>query len=133
MYAVVRLRGKVGVRDEFEDTLRMLNLKDKFACTFLPETKDYEGMLKKVKNFVTWGEVDKETAEEIINKKGDMENAEEVIEILEKDRNLSEMERRSFPLSPPSGGFKKPTNKLHPNGEAGYRGEEIIPLLKNMV
>ncbi|MFP4116636.1 MAG: uL30 family ribosomal protein [Candidatus Aenigmatarchaeota archaeon] len=132
MYAAVRIRGEVGVNKELEDTLKMLNLNKKFSCTLLPETEDYEGMLKKVKSFVAWGQVDKEVTEEILEKKS-VEEAEEVVEALEEGESLSKIgAKRSFPLSPPSGGFSKSTKKLYPKGEAGKR-DDINKLLERMI
>lgn len=133
MYAAVRLRGEVGIDQEIEDTLKMLNLKKKFNCTLLPETEDYKGMLKKVKNFVTWGKVNEKNAKKVLDK-NDIENVDDIIEGLEDDKSLGKMEvSRTFPLSPPSGGFKKSTKDLHPNGEAGKREEGINELLERMV
>lgn len=133
MYAAVRIRGEVGVREKISDTLEMLNLRKKFNCTLLPETDDYKGMLKKVGDFVAWGEVDEEIAEKIL-RRGGVEDIEEVVEGLSEGRSLSKMDtERRFGLTPPSGGFKKSTKEVYPKGEAGYRGEDINGLLERMV
>ncbi len=132
MYAAVRLRGKVGIRDELEDTLKMLNLKKKFNCTLLPETEDYEGMLQKVSEFVTWGQVDEEVAKKILEKNSD--KADEALKALDEGKSLSKVGiKRSFSLAPPSGGFNKSTKKPYPKGEAGKREDGIDDLLKRMI
>lgn len=133
MYAVIRLCGNVGISDEMKDSLNMLNLENKFSCTLLPETENFEGMLKRVGDSVTWGEVEEDLALKILER-GDIENAEEVIEGVQEGRSLSKIGvERSFPLSPPSGGFKKSLKQQHPRGEAGYRKDEINSLLKRMI
>ncbi len=133
MYGVIRIRGKVGVRQKLEDTLGMLNLKNKFNCTILPETEDYRGMLKKVERFVTWGKINKDTAIKILDKNG-VENPEEIAEGLEEGKSLSKMNvRRSFPLSPPSGGFKGSTKNMYPKGEAGNREDGVEKLFEKMM
>ncbi len=134
MYAVIRIRGKTGTRDKINDTLKMLNLNKKYSCTLIPERKDYEGMLRKVENFVTWGKATKETAEKILEKRSGIENKDDIIKGLGEGKTLGDMKvQRSFPLSPPSKGFKKTTKKIYPKGSLGHRGKEINKLLERMV
>ncbi len=122
------------MRDEMEDTLMMLNLKNKFNCTFVPETDDYGGMLKKVKDFIAWGEVDEDVVKEVLQKRSKIEDVDKVVEGLDKGMSLGEMDvQRSFSLSPPSGGFSRSTKEPYPKGEVGYRGDEIIQLIERMV
>jgi len=117
MYAVIRLCGNVGISDGMEDSLNMLNLENKFSCTLLPETENFEGMLKKVGDFVTWGEVEEDLALKILER-GNIENAEEVIRGLQEEKSLSKIGiERSFPLSPPSGGFKKSLKQQQPEAK----------------
>ncbi len=133
MYAVLRIRGKVGLSKDIEDTLKMLNLKRKFNCTLVPETDDYRGMLKKVQNYITWGSINKDTAKKILSKEG-IEDASKIIEGLEEGKTLGKMDvKRTFSMSPPSGGFKKTTKKIYPKGEAGNRGENADVFFKKVV
>ena len=67
MFAVIRIRGKA--RREVEDTLKMLRLKNVNNCVILPEKPDFKGMLQKAKDFVTWGEIEKETLVELLKKR----------------------------------------------------------------
>jgi len=41
MLAAIRLRGRVGVRKEVQDTLKLLGLRKKFSCCVVPEEKTY--------------------------------------------------------------------------------------------
>ncbi len=134
MYAVVRIRGNVGVRKKINDTMSMLNLDGKFNCTFLPETDDYRGMLQATKDYITWGEVDETVVKDVMSKRGEAEDIEKIIKGLKEGKSLSHMnKKRFFRLSPPSGGFKKSTKKPFPKGETGYRGEDINKLIERMV
>ncbi|MCG2827410.1 MAG: uL30 family ribosomal protein, partial [Thermoplasmatales archaeon] len=60
-FAVVRVRGNININRGIKDTLKMLNLTKVNHCVFIPETKEYKGMLQKVKDYVTWGEIDSDT------------------------------------------------------------------------
>lgn len=111
--AVVRVRGLVKIRKDFVDTLKMLNLNQKNHCIIMENTPVNLGMIKKVKDFVTWGEVNEET-----------------IALLE-----SRKKNKVYTLQPPKKGFgrkgiKMPFNK---SGGLGYRGKKINELLKRMV
>lgn len=134
MYGVVRLRGDPGASGEILDTLKMLNLKGKFNCTLVPENESYEGMLQKVKNFVTWGEINEDTLEELVGRVGGNVEVAKVSKELLKGKTMKEVGLKpTITLSPPSRGLKGSIKELYPGGEAGYRGEEINQLLKRMV
>ena len=63
MLAVIRVRGSVNMRKEFRDTLRMLRLGRVNHCVLVPENPNYEGMIKAVGSYVTWGPLKKEVLE----------------------------------------------------------------------
>lgn len=107
MLAVIRIKGKIGVRKSVADTLKMLGLKEKNAIAILPRSDSITGMLKKVENMIAWGEL----SEELLGTfKG----------------------RKVFGLKPPKGGFKS-IRKPYPKGDTGYRGKEINELIKKMM
>ncbi len=114
--AVIRIRGETGIKKPIKDTLTMLNLGRKNVCAIVPKTKDYLGMLHKVKDYVTYGDVDEATIKELQEKRG-KEN------------------RKTFTLNPPRGGFeRKGTKKSYTQkGALGYRGEKIKELIKKMI
>ena len=114
--AVIRIRGMTGIRREIADTMRMLNLNSKFSCAVLPKNKNNEGMVKKAKDFITWGEIDAATLKELEEKR-------------------KEEEKKTYRLHPPRGGFeRKGTKKSFSQGGAlGYRKEKINDLIKRMM
>lgn len=135
MIAAIRLRGNVKTPEKTEDTLKMLNLKNVHNCTIIPETPDYQGMLQKVKGYITWGEINKETLTKLIEKKSNTEKDTEKLaeEIMEKEEKPEEIEE-TFRLHPPKGGFKgTKKNPYGKKGELGYRGKEINSLIKRMI
>jgi len=150
MFAVVRIRGKA--RKEIEDTLRMLRLEKVNNCVILPEKPDFKGMLQKVKDFVTWGEIEKEVLVELLKKrlraKGDKRVDEKMLKeltnfesfesfasaLLEEKVKVKDFEGLNpvFRLTPPSKGFKS-VKEHWPKGDLGYRGKEINELIKRMI
>ncbi len=152
-YAVVRIRGSVGVRGTIADTLKMLRLHKVNHCVIIPNTETYKGMINKVKDFVTYGEIDKETLVKLILKRGRLsgnkridpetivkltnmtveELAEKIVseEIVLKDTPIKPV----FRLHPPRKGHSKGGIKqgFSVGGALGYRGEKIVDLLEKMI
>jgi large subunit ribosomal protein L30 len=70
--AVVRVRGQVGTNIRIEDALRMLRLSRINHCSIVDDRDSYNGTLKKVKDYVTWGYVDKDEVALILKKRGEL-------------------------------------------------------------
>lgn len=121
--AVIRIGGMVRKRKELEDTLNMLRLKRKFSCVVVDDTKQNKGMIEKVKDLVTYGEIDDETLKMLIEKRA---------KINPKDKRRT---KAFFRLSPPRGGFERKGTKVQfeLGGALGYRGEKINDLIKRML
>jgi len=121
--AVILIRGLVGTRTEIRDTLKMLNLHRKHACTIISNSPARMGMIEKVKDFVTYGEIDDDTLKLLIEKRA------------QKDPKDEKKIKPFFRLSPPIGGFERKGIKKHYTigGVLGYRGENINDLIKRMI
>ncbi|MDD5416375.1 MAG: 50S ribosomal protein L30 [Candidatus Aenigmarchaeota archaeon] len=143
MYAVIRLRGLVGLRKDIVDTLAMLRLHRKMHCVLLKKDENMLGMIRKVKDYVTWGEIDEDTLKLLIQKRGRKEGNKR-LETSEAevifDKIMADKEFKGtlgiipvFRLTPPSGGFKKSIKQHYPKGELGCRQEKINELLKRMI
>jgi large subunit ribosomal protein L30 len=117
LYAVVRVRGGVDAKKEIKDTLAMLKLKRVNHCAIVPKTSVFEGMIRKVRDYVTWGEIRKDVLERLVKERG--ENKEKGSIIL-------------FRLSPPKKGYKN-IKYVFPKGALGYRGEKINELIERMI
>ena len=152
-YAVIRVRGTVNVRGNISDTLKMLRLHKVNHCVLIPDTPEYKGMLQKVKDYVTWGEVDAETLTALIQGRGKLIGNKEVTDEYVKS-NSKYKSISGFSKSIVSGDTKypdlksvKPVIRLHPplkgyegikraytvGGALGYRGKEINKLLGRMI
>ena len=68
-FAVIRIRGINKVREVVEDTLKKLNLQKKNHCVVVSKNRSYTGMIQKVKDYVTWGEIDGETYKALLDKR----------------------------------------------------------------
>lgn len=141
MYAVIRLRGTVKAKKEVIDTLKMLRLNRKMHCVLIKETPDLKGMVRRVKDYVTWGEINDDILKLLIQKRGRKignrrVSKEEVNKIFNeiKNNNIKNSGIKPvFRLTPPSKGFKKSIKQHYPKGELGYRRKEINELLKRMI
>jgi len=142
MYAVIRVRGSVNVKKDIMDTLKKLRLDRVNHCVLVPKTPSFEGMLKKAKDYITWGEINKKTLEKLIVKRGrtsgdkklEKKDAIRIAKILEK-KPVSEVKtlKPVFRLNPPSKGYKSIRKLFSRGGALGYRGEKINDLLKRMI
>jgi large subunit ribosomal protein L30 len=150
-FVVLRIKGCVNVPYWARYTLDSLNLYKKFWATILPETQESLGMLKKIKDFVAWTNVDASLVKDLLEKRGkaegsksfkllpqvgDYRSVEELASDIAKDKvrlsNL-QMVKPWFALSPPRGGFKKNTKR--PFNQNGILGEdkELAQLIRRMI
>lgn len=151
-FAVVKVRGTISAKREARETLDMLRLDKTNNAVLIDNRPSYVGMLYRVQNYVTWGEVSKETVAMLLKKRGRLaggkkltdESAEKLgyksIDALAEAIATCKVEYQKLPnvqpvfkLHPPSKGFKGKTKKsFSAGGEAGYRGEKINELVKRM-
>ena len=128
--AVVLVRGMVKVVKPVKETLMMLNLNRKNHCVVIENTPAYNGMLFKVKDYITWGEIDEATFAELVHKRGQLSDGRgKSVEINGKKY------KRHFALNPPLKGFGRKGIKtsFKVGGGLGYRGEKINDLVKRML
>jgi len=98
-------------------------------------------MLKKVRNWISWGEIDDKVLEIMIKKRGRRpgnkrlteKEAKEIFEFIKNNEKVPDNIKPVFRLTPPSKGFKKSIKQHYPKGELGYRREKINELLKRMI
>jgi large subunit ribosomal protein L30 len=69
VYLVVRMKGTVNVPRWANLTLENLHLNKKFRATIIPENEQTLGMLRKIKELVSWSSVDDAFIKEFIEKK----------------------------------------------------------------
>ena len=139
--AIVRIRGDINIKTEVKDTLSMLRLYDKNYCVVIESTKQNLGMLNKVRNFVTYGEIEDELFKELVEKRGQeydgrTKDSKEKIDYGRRFMTIDGKKyKKFFRLSPPTKGYgrkgiKKPFSQ---SGALGNRKEKINDLLRRMI
>lgn len=136
MYAVIRVRGQVHANQKVRDTLAMLHLTHINNCTIVREDGSYRGMLQKVKDFVTWGEVNEETLEKLLSAKAGLEGdhlQEAVSQIMSGKASLRDFTNPPLRLHPPVKGYEGVKRPYRLGGALGYRGKDINELIERML
>ncbi len=152
-FAVVRIRGTVNIGGEIKVTLKMLRLNRVNHCILISETPEYKGMLQKVKDYVTWGEIDGTILKEIIKARGklvgdnditdkyvkansDYKNITDFATLVAKgDAKYSDLKgiKPIIRLHPPRKGYEGIKRAFVIGGALGYRGKKINDLLARMI
>ena len=152
--AIIRMTGDVALNKDLKDTFRMLRLYKKNNCVIVPNSPQYIGMIGRLREKSTWGEIDEPTLKLLIEKRGrvsrneqltneylkthaktDFENlAKDIISFKKGLKDIPGM-KPFFKLRPPTGGFeRKGTKEQYSLGGAlGYRKDAINVLLRKMI
>lgn len=116
MIAIIRISGMVKVPKDIENALYRLRLRRKYSCVVVKSTKSILGMIKKIKYYVAYGKIDKETYDKLIKVRGE-----------KTDGKL----KLFFRLHPPRKGIK---SKLqYPKGVLGNNKKDINKLIERML
>jgi len=136
--AIIRIRGITGIKKGIKDTLNMLYLYHNNYCVVVNDK--LLGMIKKVKDYVTWGEIDDETYKLLVEKRGEEFKGRETdskkkIKYKKFIIVNNKKYKKYFRLNPPRGGFERKGIKVpfSIGGALGYRKEKINDLIKKMV
>jgi large subunit ribosomal protein L30 len=117
--AAIRIKGQVGLKKEIVETLYRLRLRRKYTCVVFENPTEIQlGMLKKVRDFVTFGEIKEDTYRELEEKRG------------QKDKNKKL--KPFFRLHPARGGME---TKKHFGVGKGVLGEnkKMDELIRRML
>jgi large subunit ribosomal protein L30 len=150
--AVVRIRGTLSASREVRETLQMMNLKRNNHAVLIDNRPSFLGMLKTAQNFITWGEISKETISLLLRNRGRLVGNKKLTDEYAQKIGYNSIEELAnaifnctvnywklpdvqpfFKLHPPTKGFKGKIKKGYDmGGELGYRGEKISELIKRM-
>ena len=154
-FLVIRARSDRGVTKKIRDTMLMLNLTRVNHATLIPDTVTYSGMLQKSKDYITWGEVDAETIENLLKERGRMVGDKPVDDAtIKAASNYNTVAAFAKAMAAGKATMKdvdglKPIFRLHPprgskgwggikraftvGGALGFRGEAISDLAGRML
>ena len=140
LLVVVRVRGLVNLRSSFKSTFQHLNLHNKNWAVLVNNTPAMKGMILKVKDYVTWGEISHDVFNELIKKRGEKYKGRDKDSKSKLDYKKfivfdEKKYNKYFRLSPPKKGYGRKGVKMAFNkgGALGYRGEKINDLIKRMI
>jgi large subunit ribosomal protein L30 len=136
---VIVVRGEAKVSKPIVDTLHLLRLERKNHCVVVEDTPTLRGMITKVKDYVTWGELSEENFQELVRKRGklyqgrltDSQKKYHYRTLLVHGKHY----KPYFALNPPRQGFGRKGIKMafSVGGALGYRGDKINDLVQRMI
>ncbi|HDS45038.1 MAG TPA: 50S ribosomal protein L30 [Methanomicrobia archaeon] len=154
MYAIIRLRGDVNASPDIKYTLELLRLHRVNHCVVAEDNEYSRGMIRKVKDYVAWGEISEEILESLLRNRGRITGGQRLSEELIRDKtSVSTFSELAHALTSSQITMKelaaqgiKPVFRLHPprkghsgikrsytqGGVLGYHGEKINDLLIKM-
>lgn len=152
LITIIKIRGSVKVKRPIVDTLLKLRLSENNHCTVFKDSKVLQGMLFKVKDYITYGVINKETLKTLIAKRGRLVGDKRITDEFLKENKLTMDKlvdlfiedpkkvyslgmKTVFRLSPPSKGFERKGIKtpFSLGGALGDRKDKINDLLKKMM
>ena len=151
--AVIRLKGSVDLNGKKKDTLSLLRLSRPYYCTLVDNDPQKLGMLQKLKEMVTWGQIEPDVLEELLLERGELEGGKEVTDevvdektpyssvaefaeaICEGEAELDALDglKKVFRLHPSKKGFKSMRRSFSHGGAVGDRGDKINDLIDLMM
>ena len=151
--AVVRVRGHAKIQWSAVETMTRLKLTRVNHCVVLPKTATTDGMLHRVKDYVTWGELGHEALAKMLFQRGEVvgggrltdsfvkENSKyQAILSLAKALEAGEAKLADVKglkpvvrLPPPRHGYESTRRAYVDGGSLGYRGKEMEKLVDRML
>ena len=154
-YIVVRARSNVGVERSIRETMSYLNLTKVNHAVIIPENDQYVGMLRKAKDYITWGKADLATVESMLSERGRMSGDAPLPDaivaeatdyktigdfakaIVANEATVKDVPglKRVFRLHPPRGpkGWGGIKRSYVVGGALGSRGDDIKALVERMI
>jgi large subunit ribosomal protein L30 len=150
-YLVVRIKGTVNIPQQARKTLDGLNLDKRFRATIVPESTEYLGMLRRVKEEVAWTKADAGIVKELLEKRGrktgyrpitkpdlpkEYNSIDELASAIAENKvTMSKLGgiKPWFALNPPKGGFRRKTKTQY--AQDGILGEDgnLAEIVKRML
>jgi large subunit ribosomal protein L30 len=144
LLAIIRIRGSVKVNVNLERTMKLMGLKAVNNCAIVPKDETHIGMVKKIREMTTYGEIDKDVFMKMLLKRGETLEGKKVTEDLAKKVDVEKLFnnettlrkagiRPCFRLHPPRKGYEGIKRQYNQGGALGNRAAEINILLRRMI
>ncbi len=132
LIAVIRVRGRIGVRMSIKETLSRLNVKKVNNLALVFGTKANLGMLEKCKDFITYGPITEESLSKLLKKKERKVSKEDLSAVLSGKKTARDVTKIPITMHPPRHGYEGIKRSYSTGGALGYRGDDINELIKRM-
>jgi len=135
MILVIRISGQVGLPSDVKESLNRLRLRRKYTAVLIKDTK----ILKKIRNYVSYGTIDKETLQELIEKRAQPIKKEEKVDVKKIIENIDKKPLNElgikpfFRLHPPRKGIDSKKHFGVGKGVLGDNKEKINELVRRML
>jgi len=149
---VIRIRGTLAIAADISETMRLMRLNRINHAMLMSETPSNLGMLKKAKDYITWGEVDAETLEAMLIKRarlpGDNKVTDKFLSATTKYKTIKDLAsallagdatleaagiKPVFRLHPAKKGHEGIKRAFNEGGALGYRGAKINEIAQRMI
>ncbi|MEK6844892.1 MAG: uL30 family ribosomal protein [Nanoarchaeota archaeon] len=115
MICIIRIAGEIGLESRIKENLNRLRLKKKYSCVVIENPNDSQlGMIKLVRDFVAFGEINDETYKKLKEARG-------------------KPGKKFFRLHPPRKGIDSKKHYGVKKGVLGNNGEKINDLILRML
>jgi large subunit ribosomal protein L30 len=137
LIAVIRIAGQVKLKTSIANTLYRLRLRKKYSCVLIIPNKDILGLIKKVRHYIAYGEIGRETLIKLLKaraKKIDKKefDADKIADDFLSNKTLTELGFKPyFSLHPPRKGID--SKNIYPKGVLGNHSKNINKLLERML
>src|SRR3989338_19358 len=139
MILAIRISGQVKLSHDIVEALYRMRLRKKYSAVLLKPTKENLSLLRKLRDYIAYGDINKETLLDLIKSRGQsMEkskkiNAEKIYEELGK-KSLEDLGLKPFfRLHPPRGGIDSNKHFGVARGVLGDNKDKINDLVRRML
>ena len=140
MMIAIRIKGLVEISGKINETLSRLRLRRKYAAVLLNSNQETVKLLRKVRDYVAYGDLDEKTLLELIEKRGkpiskDKKiDAKKIVAALDKKKPEELGMKPFFRLHPPRGGIdSKKHFSVSKKAVLGDNKKKINDLVRRML
>ena len=137
--AIIRIRSAIRAHPDVLHTLDLLKLKHSNHCVIFEKNPALLGMVNRVKDYTTWGDLDEATLKLLVEKRGVLWEGRETDSKKKYKYTCFEFNGKKylpvFKLNPPTKGYgrKGVKTSFTNSGALGDRKEKINNLIQRMI